>query len=817
MHNSLAPAGPTRSLAIAGVALLLALALVPFAAQPARAATAYYVSSSTGSDTNSGTSSASPWRTFAKVNSATTYVAGDSILLKSGDTWTGETLAPNGSGTAASPILISNYGSGALPHINRNDPTNLSSRGIVITDDDGIKITNLEVSGAFYGILFEYGAAASGFDYVWVEDVVIHDMNAKQETFGDPWAIGIGVISWNTSATQVLRDITIRDIVSDKVTAAIWIGKRVFDAGLGRERVSNDTDKTNYQNVDILNFTSTRGRSLQVVTQNATDVLWDNIQVKEVGYGYPAGQGSAGSGLEHTDRVIIQNSTFADVAKGNDHASGDGDGFDLEGDTIDSTFSNVLFQDSEGPGLMFYSGATGTPHTNVVIINSTFNSKAWGGPSTPKATLWFTGTNSTSNTGTITDTKFYLSAWEALTSGSADVDMRGNSEYRWAQTDDKASQLTYSGSWSDFSDSLDYLGTERNSNTMGNYVEYAFYGSAVEWIGARNSNLGKADVYLDGVQVVSNLDLYAPEKRYRHALYSNLNLTLGFHTLRIVVDGTKNASSSDYYVNVDYVATAISPVRVYDNAETGSIAYSGTWTTWTDIGDYGSTEHNSNTTNNTATLSFTGTGVQWVGAKYNTYGKAEVIVDGVSRGIVDQYAASKQYQQVLYEIAGLSSGAHTIQLKVTGTKNASSSGYYVDVDDFRVVVGNANQVDDRASGITYATGTWSGYDGDPWYTYGGTETNGSTTSHYVQYTWTGTSIAWIGAKNSNLGKANVYIDGVLQIAGIDLYSATKQYQQPLYVKTGLSNASHTIKIEVAGTKNASSSGYYVNIDALIKG
>jgi hypothetical protein len=789
----------------AALALVMAVAAIPLGAMPAVAVgITYYVSSSTGSDSNSGTSSGSPWRTFAHVNSAVTYGAGDSILLKSGDTWTGETLAPNGSGTAASPILISNYGAGALPHINRNAETDTSSRGIHITDDDGYKITNIEVSHAFYGILFEYSSGVSGYEYVWIEDVSIHDMNHNTVS-GYPWAEGIAIHSANMTSALVLQDITIRDIVADRITAAIWIGKHPI----------NDPDRTNYQNVDIINITATHGRSLQVVTQNATDVLWDNVKATGVGHGYGPGLGVAGSGLEHTQGVTIQNSEFADVSKGSTRNVGDGDGFDLEGDTGNSTFQNVYFHDSEGPGLMVYSGASGLPHTNFLVDDSIFNAKAWG-QVTPHAAIWYTASNS--HTGTVTDTTFYLSAGEALTAGSpADVDMRGNTEYRWAQIDDREALLTYSGTWTTWTDTPNYLTTEKNSSTTGNYVEYTFYGQAIEWIGDRYSTYGKADVYLDGSLVSADVDLYAPEKRYWQNLYSNLNLSLGFHTLKIVVDGTKNPASSGYNVNIDYLAYAISPVRVYDDAETGAITYNGTWSTFTDTGDYGSTEHNGNITSNSAQLSFTGTGVQWIGAKYNSYGKANIYVDGVLKvNGIDQYSSTKQYQQVLYQITGLSSGAHTIKVEVAGTKNASSSGFYVNVDDFRVLTGGANQVDDRSTAVTYAGGSWAGFD-DPWLAYGGTETNSNTTSHYVQYTFTGTSIAWIGAKNFNLGKANVYIDGVLQINGVDQYASSKQYQQVLYLKTGLTNASHTIKIEVAGTKNASSSGYYVNVDAFVKG
>ena len=72
-------------------------------------ATSYYVSS-TGSDTNNGTSTATPWKTISKVN-ASAFVSGDLILFKSGDTFYG-TLSPSVSG-----ITYGNYGTGAKPII----------------------------------------------------------------------------------------------------------------------------------------------------------------------------------------------------------------------------------------------------------------------------------------------------------------------------------------------------------------------------------------------------------------------------------------------------------------------------------------------------------------------------------------------------------------------------------------------------------------------------------------------------------------------------------------------------------------------------
>ena len=78
-------------------------------------ATTYYVSSSTGSDLNSGTSSAAAWKTLAKVNGQV-FQAGDSVLLKRGDVWN-ESLVPASSGTSGSPITFDAYGTGAPPNL----------------------------------------------------------------------------------------------------------------------------------------------------------------------------------------------------------------------------------------------------------------------------------------------------------------------------------------------------------------------------------------------------------------------------------------------------------------------------------------------------------------------------------------------------------------------------------------------------------------------------------------------------------------------------------------------------------------------------
>jgi len=183
------PAGrtPRRHRALAAA---LAVALITaggvLAAQPANAAaTTYYIDSVNGSDSAAGTSTTQAWKTLAPVNSRT-FTAGDSILLARGGSWTGQ-LAPQGSGTAAAPITISAYGSGARPHLSG---ATLSGGGTVqLQNQSWWTIQNLDVAN-----------------------------NSGTDNFGDPTAgtPRSGILVRNTVSNTLQRGIVIRDnVVSD--------------------------------------------------------------------------------------------------------------------------------------------------------------------------------------------------------------------------------------------------------------------------------------------------------------------------------------------------------------------------------------------------------------------------------------------------------------------------------------------------------------------------------------------------------------------------------------------------------------------------
>ncbi|MDZ4711706.1 MAG: right-handed parallel beta-helix repeat-containing protein [bacterium] len=76
----------------------------------------YYVSS-TGNDNNNGLSTSAAWKTITKVNSSmSSFNAGDQILFKRGEIFSG-TLTITKGGTTGNQIVFGSYGSGNLPEI----------------------------------------------------------------------------------------------------------------------------------------------------------------------------------------------------------------------------------------------------------------------------------------------------------------------------------------------------------------------------------------------------------------------------------------------------------------------------------------------------------------------------------------------------------------------------------------------------------------------------------------------------------------------------------------------------------------------------
>src|SRR4051812_42826344 len=104
----------------------------------------YYVNTS-GSDSASGTSTGSAWKSINRVNSQV-LKAGDKALFQGGQTFSGGLYIPSKEcGTSTAPVTFSTYGSG------RATIKSGTKAGIDIAQGAGIDISNLNFVGSTSG------------------------------------------------------------------------------------------------------------------------------------------------------------------------------------------------------------------------------------------------------------------------------------------------------------------------------------------------------------------------------------------------------------------------------------------------------------------------------------------------------------------------------------------------------------------------------------------------------------------------------------------------------------------------------------------
>ncbi|HEX4034808.1 MAG TPA: hypothetical protein VHX66_10220 [Solirubrobacteraceae bacterium] len=123
--------------------------------------------------------------------------------------------------------------------------------------------------------------------------------------------------------------------------------------------------------------------------------------------------------------------------------------------------------------------------------------------------------------------------------------------------------------------------------------------------------------------------------------------------------------------------------NTYDDPASSQVVYSTGWTHTTGGSNaYNGTESTTSTKNSTVTVTFTGTGITWIGTKgtSSTYGTAAVTVDGTSKGNFPTSfnGSGTTYQQALYSITGLTNTTHTLVL------TATTASRIVSVDAFNV-------------------------------------------------------------------------------------------------------------------------------------
>lgn len=243
------------------------------------------------------------------------------------------------------------------------------------------------------------------------------------------------------------------------------------------------------------------------------------------------------------------------------------------------------------------------------------------------------------------------------------------------------------------------------------------------------------------------------------------------------------------------------------------IQYGAAFGNWADAELFGGTEKFADLSKGdytdedlTATIPFTGVGIEIYGLKSSELGLATAKIDGKEVGELDFHTAgATEKGSLIGRFSGLSDGPHTLTLRVKREhKGRGSERSKISLDYFKILAGTGNSIekmDDRDSRIQYGSQfkDWS----DP-ELYGGTEkyadinNSDSSTASEAQATisFTGTGIRIYGLKSLALGRARVTLDGK-EMPSLDFYTSGATEKRAFIGEfTNLTNGPHTLTLQV---------------------
>jgi len=323
----------------------------------------FYISSSDGSDLYDGLSSFTPWRSFSNLNTRT-LLPGESVLLKRGDEWRQE-LHLRGKGTVSLPITLADYGLPALPRprIRRYDVE--FDRCVVIENASHWLIHDLDLRLAKIGLYLRYN---QDYDNTNVVIYNLHVQDLTDETLDPPkhdyelaWSMGIfvggktgGPLGHPLNYRTVLDGIAVSNCTF--IRCAMGFGNAWYYPEPYKGRIRNvlvsDCLASNCINGTFAFFDLDGGLATRCRSIFGGADVWC---------------GTALGFLQSAKNFVIDNCEFAAIDRRN---SGDGSGFDYEGDCHNMIFANNVVHDCSSAALL--SLTTGGANTNILYPNNTF-------------------------------------------------------------------------------------------------------------------------------------------------------------------------------------------------------------------------------------------------------------------------------------------------------------------------------------------------------------------------------------------------------------------------------------------------------------
>lgn len=183
-------------------------------------------------------------------------------------------------------------------------------------------------------------------------------------------------------------------------------------------------------------------------------------------------------------------------------------------------------------------------------------------------------------------------------------------------------------------------------------------------------------------------------------------------------------------------------------------------------------------------------------------------LDGINSGAEDTTAP----YSISWDTTTSANGSHTITAVAR-----DAAGNRTTSDPVTVTVSNvlpppaARRYEESDASVSYGIG-WS--QSDPyWFAWSGAAAVESMVpGAQATFSFTGTSVTWIGYRSGRSGIARVFVDGVL-VSEVDLFARTDEVHAPIFTANGLANGNHTLTIEVTDLKNPEAVSNVIVVDA----
>lgn len=344
---------------------------------PRAAATTYYLAAG-GSDSNNGTSPATPWQTIAQASNWGA-MPGDTFLLNGGDTFSGSLTFMNVAGTYASPTNVNSYGTGrgiiscgdsygirfakCSGMILRNmvvEGSGVSSGGVTTSTFDAVDIVNPNLSGAL--------------TQIWVDNVDVSGCYS-------------GIEVWGVALTPTINGSGFKDVRITNCTAHEIAYTGVFVRTL--PLLNQDGVAFEWYNYDRPNVLASAADNFNIFKGTPSQYIYVGSCQVHNSYGDPNRDDSVNSG----DGIMVKSASDAIIERCLSHDNGangfgpagiwfqevtrgviryceaynqftsspgvDGDGFDMDGGCVNCTIEYCYSHDNWGAGYLCgpYSGA----------------------------------------------------------------------------------------------------------------------------------------------------------------------------------------------------------------------------------------------------------------------------------------------------------------------------------------------------------------------------------------------------------------------------------------------------------------------------